>query len=526
MIDNIGGPIKLTKTFCFASGQTLTIDDDKIEKIPYLAALVSSADYFESVYDKHGYYKLDRHIEYKYFSFIVESISFHSVRQLFTHLPKQYDVIHVIALLDFLGIGPQQDPGLREVDSVFFSNLVFSPLLEGYLLKIRPSVIQDMAVRFAIAIAKQEYNFADHKVIDQIYWFIMFILSAYKFFGSRLRHHVYQIAENCFSLFEPLLLRRLKKLIQRTQEGENKFKSITNENDIGPDENSECSLEQAWDIPSDNWCWFSRSLLTERQHLIANRSYTSYHTYWIYRSSQSQQYIEALYRRVLEITYERLQSEICKRALIAIHSRKSFNKIVGKYGNLLLSSGVRSRADCVVLPKEVSDIWKHEQIEKEIREFIREEIYLLKPKLEQRRNELVTQIREYNHSLDALDDYLGIPFPMYSVFGSTFESLQEEALSYELLLDNLNQGSSIEEEIYQRVLDGLHINASKQFLQWSSRQKDICKLYDELSSCQETINILSMILNTTYPKYEIPVYKPLPKCQRKYSIRELKIFQL
>ncbi|CAF3804794.1 unnamed protein product [Rotaria magnacalcarata] len=416
MIDNIGGPIKLTKTFCFASGQTLTIDDDKIEKIPYLAALVSSADYFESVYDKHGYYKLDRHIEYKYFSFIVESISFHSVRQLFTHLPKQYDVIHVIALLDFLGIGPQQDPGLREVDSVFFSNLVFSPLLEGYLLKIRPSVIQDMAVRFAIAIAKQEYNFADHKVIDQIYWFII--------------------------------------------------------------------------------------------------------------SSQSQQYIEALYRRVLEITYERLQSEICKRALIAIHSRKSFNKIVGKYGNLLLSSGVRSRADCVVLPKEVSDIWKHEQIEKEIREFIREEIYLLKPKLEQRRNELVTQIREYNHSLDALDDYLGIPFPMYSVFGSTFESLQEEALSYELLLDNLNQGSSIEEEIYQRVLDGLHINASKQFLQWSSRQKDICKLYDELSSCQETINILSMILNTTYPKYEIPVYKPLPKCQRKYSIRELKIFQL
>ncbi|CAF3604455.1 unnamed protein product [Rotaria socialis] len=519
MIDNIGESIKMAKIFCFASGQTLTIDDDKIGKIPYLAALVSSADCFESVYDEHGYYKLDLHIEYKYFSFILESISFHSVRQLFTHLPKQYDVIHIIALLDFLGIGPQPDPALREVDSTFFSNLVFSPFLEGYLLQIRPSVIQDMAVRFAIAMAKEEYNFNDHKVIDQIYWFIMFILSAYKLFGSRLRHHVYQIAENCFSLFEPLLLKRLKKLIQRTQEGENKFRSITNENAIDPDENSECSLEQAWDIPSDDWCWFSRSTLKERQDLIANRTYTSYHTYWISRSSHSQQYIEAASRRVLEITYERLQSAICQRALIAIHNRNNFNKIVDKCGNLLLPSGLGSRTDCFVLPKEVSDIWKHEQIEKEIRELILEEIYLLKPKLEQRRNELVTQIREYDQSQEILDEDAFNPFHLYLLFRSTFESLQEEALSYVLLLDNLNQGSSTEEEIYQRVLDGLYTNARKQFIQWSSMQKTICKLYDKLSSCQETINIVSMILNTTYPKYQIPVYKPLPKCQRKYSIR-------
>ncbi|CAF3711616.1 unnamed protein product [Rotaria sp. Silwood1] len=252
MVDNIGESITKAKTFCFASGQTVILDEDKIQKIPYLAALVSSGDCFESARNEHGHYKLDSHIEYKHFSFILESLSFHSVRQLFTHLPKQNDVTPIIALLDFLGIGPQPDPALREVDQIFFSTVVFSPLLEDYLHIIKPSVIQNMAVRFAIAMAKEEYDFTDCKVIDQIYWFVMFILSAYKFFGSRLRHHVYKIAEHCFSLFEPLLLKSLKKLIQRTQKDEKKY-LITNEDGIDPDEDNLSSLEQLCDISSEKW---------------------------------------------------------------------------------------------------------------------------------------------------------------------------------------------------------------------------------------------------------------------------------
>jgi hypothetical protein len=244
MTNSIDESMTTARTFRFASGQILTLDEDQIEKIPYLIALVSSADHFESARDEDGYYKLDRYIEYKYFSFVLESLSFHSVRQLFIRLPKKHDVIPIIALLDFLGLVSQPDPTLKEVDSIFFSTLVYSPLLEQHVQIVRPTVIQDMAVRLAIAMVKEEYDFTKHKVIDQIHWFIMFILSAYEFFGPRLRHHVYKIAEHCFSLFKPSLLKPLKKLVSKTEEHIRQLILITNIDDFGPDEENKRPLEQ------------------------------------------------------------------------------------------------------------------------------------------------------------------------------------------------------------------------------------------------------------------------------------------
>ncbi|CAF4476809.1 unnamed protein product [Rotaria sp. Silwood2] len=363
MIDNIRESKTMAKTFRFASDQVLTVDEDKIEKIPYLAAIVSSADHFESVRNKLGHYKLDPHIEYKHFCFALESLSFHSVRQIFNHLPKQNDVMRIIALLDFLGIGPQPDPTLREVDSIFFSNLVYSPTLGKYVQIVRPSVIQNMAVRFAIAMAKEEYDFTSEAVIDQIY---------------------------CF------------------------------------------------------YPWYSEDL-----------------------------------------------------------------------------------------PKEICDIWKHELIQKKIRELILEEISVLTPKLEQKRNELVTKIREYEQSHDISHE------PMLDIFNfhlfyfnpfhrSSFEILQEEALSYELILDILRQGSSIEEEIHWRVLKALHVAALEQFVEWKNTQQDITKLHDELSSYLPRETFLSVVLsNTIYPNHQVPVNKPksLPKLQLKYSMRQLNVFR-
>ncbi len=61
----------------FASDQILSLDEDQIEKILYLAAVVSSADHFESARDGDGHYKLDSHIEFTHFSFVLESLSFH-----------------------------------------------------------------------------------------------------------------------------------------------------------------------------------------------------------------------------------------------------------------------------------------------------------------------------------------------------------------------------------------------------------------------------------------------------------------
>lgn len=200
-------------TFRFASGEVLSLNEDQINKIPYLTAIVSATQYFESTCDEDGHCKLDPQINYEHFSFVLESLSFHSIRQLFTHLPKKMDIISIIALLEFLGFGSQTNPTLNEVDSTFFSTVVYSPLLGKHLQIVRPTVIQDMAVRFAIAMAKEEYDFTKQKVIDQIYWFIMFILSAYDLFGSCLRHHVSKIAEHCFYIFKPSLLKPLKQLI-------------------------------------------------------------------------------------------------------------------------------------------------------------------------------------------------------------------------------------------------------------------------------------------------------------------------
>jgi hypothetical protein len=104
MNDNIVPQLTTAKIFRSVSGEHWTLEDDQIEKIPYLAALVSSAEKFELTLDEHGFYKLDPSIQSKYFTFVLNSLSFQSVRQIFTYLPKQNDIIQIIALFDFLDI--------------------------------------------------------------------------------------------------------------------------------------------------------------------------------------------------------------------------------------------------------------------------------------------------------------------------------------------------------------------------------------------------------------------------------------
>ncbi|CAF2865579.1 unnamed protein product [Rotaria sp. Silwood2] len=523
MINNIGEKITTIKRFRFGSGQILTLDDDKIEKIPYLAAMVSSADRFESARDNDGHYKLNPRIEYKHFSFALESLSFHSVRQLFTHLSKQNDVIPIIALLDFLGIGPRPDPTLHEVDSIFFSTLVYSPMLEEYLQIIKPSVIQDMAVRFAIAIAKEEYNFTNDKVIDQIYWFIMFILSAYELFGPRLRYHVYKIAEHCFSIFNSLLLKSLKKLIYKIEKGAKEILSTTNENNVDPDQDERCSLQRIFDRPCSDWLFFYYPTLQQRQKLIVHRTYSNEDRFWFRRQIGQTEILEPVYRRVLEIMYERLQSELCQCAVIELRRRKSLHNNVEENFNLEFRFNLSNHES---LPKEICDLIKDELIQKEIREHILEELCVLTPKLEERYSELVTKIREYEQSHDILHEF-NSSFFHFCLFGSlSFEMLQEEALCYDVILDKLRQGSSIEEEIHQRILDALHKAALQQFQHWKWTQQHILKLHYQLSSCQPTGKYPSIILNTIiYPSYQISIPKPLPKLQCKYSMRQLKNFR-
>ncbi|CAF4201882.1 unnamed protein product, partial [Rotaria sordida] len=165
-------------------------------KIPYLTALVSAGPYFDSIKINEGYYLLDSRINYEDFQFVLKSISFHSVRQIFIDLPKNYNILAIIALLDFIGIKPVRCPTLEEIDSSFFWNLECGDTLGTYQLIYKSSDAKDMAVRFAIALAKEEYDFRNRTIINQIYWFIMFILSAYELFETNLRYHYKMILDD------------------------------------------------------------------------------------------------------------------------------------------------------------------------------------------------------------------------------------------------------------------------------------------------------------------------------------------
>ena len=195
--------VTIEKTFCFASGELYVLNDTQIEGIPYLSAMVSAASGLPSIRNEQGHYKLDPTIEPLYFAFVLESLSFHSIRQMFTHLPTRMDVISIIALLDFLGLAPQDDPTFAEINQRFFFTMVYKPSTSRNMQKIVESEMQDMAVRFGIALAREQYDGSREEVVDQVYWFIMFILGASNLFDPSLRHHMRQIAQYYFSRHSP-----------------------------------------------------------------------------------------------------------------------------------------------------------------------------------------------------------------------------------------------------------------------------------------------------------------------------------
>ncbi|CAF3682498.1 unnamed protein product [Rotaria sp. Silwood1] len=163
MNNHISESSSTTKLFRFSSGQCLTLNEYQIEKIPYLTALVSAGINFDSIKVNEEYYLLDSQIDYEHFLYVLDSISFHTVREIFIHLSKNYNILAIIALLDFLAIKSEKDPTLEEVNSSFFWTADFGNKLGTYQFIYRPSDIQDMAVRFAIAIAKEKYDFRNRK---------------------------------------------------------------------------------------------------------------------------------------------------------------------------------------------------------------------------------------------------------------------------------------------------------------------------------------------------------------------------
>jgi len=466
MNDNIVPLLATAKTFRSASGELWTLDDDQIEKIPYLAALVSSAEKFESTRDEHGFYKLDPSIQSKHFTFVLNSLSFQSVRQIFTHLPKQNDIIPIIALFDFLGIAPQPDPTFEEIDTVFFSNLLYKPSANAYLHIIRPFAIQDMAVRFAFALAKEEYDFSNGDVVDQIYWFVMFIQSASELFGPRLRHHVYRIAEHCFALFSPALLKPLQGLIRQTEKG-----TITVLNSIEEDLCFYEEEEQPLSHGNIHLNYIERPMIlqkSESERFLSFNFHWPYSNYfrrrWGWRQLPSEEDILKPVRRVVVDTiYERLQHELCKSLTVVVRQCQFTGAKKQTYRSILLN------------------ILEHERVQNEINDKISIELRKLKPQIETKHNELVIKLRNYEQRLPPVNLATGFAyfFLMYNTDVVRFEQCQNETLVYELLLEKLHQCAPIIQEIRQHVLRTIYKAAQKQIKDWEKTHEEIIKLQQD-----------------------------------------------
>ena len=227
MNDNMDQSSITTYSFRFGSGDVISLDEQQINLIPYLAALVSSADWFGGVRDEEGYLRLDPNIDSKYFPFILQASSFSSLQELLTQLPVEHDVIAMIAHLDFLGLIIEGNPTLDDVDGTFFFDDVFNSHLLMYFKTIRLCNIKNMAARFTVALAREEYDFSDDQVMDRIYWYVMFILSGSSMFDCRFRHNVYRVAEICFRLFKSSLLKPLQNLRIRIEKEAKSFPAVT-----------------------------------------------------------------------------------------------------------------------------------------------------------------------------------------------------------------------------------------------------------------------------------------------------------
>ncbi|CAF1686601.1 unnamed protein product, partial [Adineta ricciae] len=160
---------KTHNSFRFGSGHVLTLTEDQINKIPYLAAFVSSADFFEYARDGQGYFIIHPKIDLESFRFILDWFPYRHIRDIFIHLPEDYDPILTILHMDYFGLLIHRDPSLDEVDVSFFDIVTYSPLNNSYVEVHRPSQMCDMAVRFAIALVREAYDSTDDKVHERIY---------------------------------------------------------------------------------------------------------------------------------------------------------------------------------------------------------------------------------------------------------------------------------------------------------------------------------------------------------------------
>ena len=347
---------------------------------------------------------------------------------------------------------------------------------------MKKDILQDMAVRFTIALIKEEYDFGQCEVMDQIYWFVMFILSATVWFGPRLRHHVYQIAQNCFNVFKPSLLECLEEINRNSEKRTRKFFSFWY-NDYTISTLTDY-IDSYNELKRYLWKhWYLDNFNPRESTIRFLHSVYEYQTwFWSINNSRSEDLLEDIYEFVLEIMYARLQTDVCEQASAEFQERRNAWKFLQRRTDVPKSFYLVEREK---LPKKIADIFKSARVQEEIGALILEAMCSLISKLEPEHARLVKLVRRYERKHNRWDEDKWYSF-YYNLYDSvTYEGAQERILSYEVLLNKLIKDSySIIEDIRNRVLVGLNQIALKQFDEWKNTQEEIEKLKWQSEPCQ------------------------------------------
>ena len=497
-----------------------------------MAVLVSSTDWFVGARDEEGHLRLDPNIDFQYFSSILQAIWLPSLQELLTQLPVEHDVIAMIAHLDFLGLIDQGNPTLDDVDATFFCMWFYDIHDRTYSQRIRPSTIRSMAARFTVALAREEYDFSDDRVMDRIYWYVMFILSAHFVFDSRLRDCVYEVSEICFCLFKPSFLEPLKKLRLRVEEEVHEFHLPTGSDDADHYGGLDCLLEKLIDTDALEEFFRSNDLGT----ISFLNTLWNFHNWYRYRCDEyffrpieytkKDIFLEPLVAGVSQVVFEGLHHTIARRVThrfilsegIFHEDRFSLDWRFMNYSDtstprpVSLTSMVRETIKREIL----RDLFESNFVQDVIQYLISAARPALIRKLEHRHAQLVIQIQDYPDPREHVEDYLLLR-SFYWDSTHFLRKLMIDEMTHQSILEKLQQESITVKEIQTLVVERLYETALRQITKWGNIQR--IKEHGRKFRLESTAKNSSSTSTKTPHHHRVRVVKSLPRKQLKHGQR-------
>jgi hypothetical protein len=207
-IETIDTNKEIMFTFRFGtSDESVHLNQQQLNSIPYLAALVAHKDDMLSIQNQNGEYVLNPSISYRWFIIILRSITLDQPYILFTDTSEHENILDVLHLYDYLCINILHVPIMKgnQSDPAYDSDDIRIEYRKANHLETL-----DTAARFIMALNKNKYNLDNCKSIRDIFFLVKCIFSNSSVFNSQFWYHTLTIVKQCcFSSFSQKQQRQL-----------------------------------------------------------------------------------------------------------------------------------------------------------------------------------------------------------------------------------------------------------------------------------------------------------------------------